>query len=404
MAVTGTNITLVLRAEKGSILEEDELDGNQSALKNAIENHSHDDFSTEPGADGVGVSAVAINGSGNLIITLTDASVHDLGRVVGIDGDDGISITGVAINGSNHLIVTLSTGATIDAGALPSGGGTGDMLASVYDPDADGKISYNDLEDKPTLGTAAAAAAADFAAADTTAAALLAMAEEIEALSTPAGGMTNPMTAAGSIIIGGLDGTPAELPKGADGQVLTLAAGSPAWGDAPTGGASSPLIAEYIVGSGTSSGTTHFVGGGSAVSSITIGDLDGNTHGDYTVEAVFALATAGELYIIVNGDETSSNYAYYGNDFSAAWSRSADGPRLNWCYDGCRDTMEIDRLPNGKTMTTVYTGDNNTTPHLTVSAVVHNSVVSNITSIGFKPGAVGNTISVGSKFKIYRRR
>lgn len=45
MAVTGTNITLVLRAEKGSILEEDELDGNQSELKDAIENHGHDGLS-----------------------------------------------------------------------------------------------------------------------------------------------------------------------------------------------------------------------------------------------------------------------------------------------------------------------------------------------------------------------
>ena len=42
---------MVLRAEKGSILEEDELDGNQSELKDAIEGHSHDEFAAELGAD-----------------------------------------------------------------------------------------------------------------------------------------------------------------------------------------------------------------------------------------------------------------------------------------------------------------------------------------------------------------
>lgn len=43
------------------------------------------------------------------------------------------------------------------------------------------------------------------------------------------GGMTNPMTTAGDIIYGGSSGTPTRLAAGSDGQVLTLASGSPAW-------------------------------------------------------------------------------------------------------------------------------------------------------------------------------
>jgi hypothetical protein len=49
------------------------------------------------------------------------------------------------------------------------------------------------------------------------------------ALGGGSGGMTNPMTAAGDIIIGGTSGTPTALPKATDGQVLTLVSGAPAW-------------------------------------------------------------------------------------------------------------------------------------------------------------------------------
>lgn len=51
-----------------------------------------------------------------------------------------------------------------------------------------------------------------------------------------AGGMENPMTAAGDMIIGGADGAATRLPKGTDGQVLTLASGAPAWAAAQGGG------------------------------------------------------------------------------------------------------------------------------------------------------------------------
>ena len=45
----------------------------------------------------------------------------------------------------------------------------------------------------------------------------------------PDPGMTNPMTARGSLIAGGATGTPQELGIGDDGQVLTVVAGVPAW-------------------------------------------------------------------------------------------------------------------------------------------------------------------------------
>lgn len=55
----------------------------------------------------------------------------------GIPGTDAPTITGITIRQSDyHLIVTLSDGTSYDAGYCrgASGAGTGDMLASVYDP------------------------------------------------------------------------------------------------------------------------------------------------------------------------------------------------------------------------------------------------------------------------------
>ena len=55
----------------------------------------------------------------------------------GNPGDDAPTITNIAIRQSDyHMIVTLSDGTSYDAGYCrgASGAGTGDMLASIYDP------------------------------------------------------------------------------------------------------------------------------------------------------------------------------------------------------------------------------------------------------------------------------
>lgn len=65
------------------------------------------------GVAGTSVTDAAVDGSGSLIITLSDSSMIDAGAV---KGTDGVDISGLSINGSGNLIVTLSSGATIDAG------------------------------------------------------------------------------------------------------------------------------------------------------------------------------------------------------------------------------------------------------------------------------------------------
>lgn len=48
------------------------------------------------------------------------------------------------------------------------------------------------------------------------------------------GGMTNPMTTAGDLIVGGVSGAPGRLAKGSDTQILQMVAGAVAWGAAPS--------------------------------------------------------------------------------------------------------------------------------------------------------------------------
>ena len=76
----------------------------------------------------------------------------------GNPGDDAPTITGITIRQSDyHMIVTLSDGTSYDAGYCrgASGAGTGDMLASIYDPQGKAQdiFSYADAKySKPAGG------------------------------------------------------------------------------------------------------------------------------------------------------------------------------------------------------------------------------------------------------------
>jgi len=84
------------------------------------------------GTNGVGVSTATVNGSGHLIITKTDSSTVDAGSVVGPKGDTGatgaqgpqgdtgpagLGIYSVVVDGSGNLQVTLTDASTINAGS-----------------------------------------------------------------------------------------------------------------------------------------------------------------------------------------------------------------------------------------------------------------------------------------------
>jgi len=104
------------------------------------------------GSNGVGITTAAVNGSGNLIITKTDSSTVDAGSVIGPKGDTGstgaqgpqgatgpagLGIYSVVVDGSGNLQVTLTDASTINAGSTvgPQGpqGAAGPAGRSVAD-------------------------------------------------------------------------------------------------------------------------------------------------------------------------------------------------------------------------------------------------------------------------------
>ncbi len=85
------------------------------------------------GADGVGVKSVEINESGELVITLTNGDVSNLGRIIGADGrdgadgvdgvdgingKDGIGIKNIEISANGELIITLTDSSINNLGVI----------------------------------------------------------------------------------------------------------------------------------------------------------------------------------------------------------------------------------------------------------------------------------------------
>lgn len=82
------------------------------------------------GADGVGIADIKLNENGELIVTLTDSTVNNLGKV---KGEDGVGISGVSINENGELIVTLTDGTELNAGAVPTAAaGDSNLKTLVY--------------------------------------------------------------------------------------------------------------------------------------------------------------------------------------------------------------------------------------------------------------------------------
>ena len=86
-------------------------------------------FTIPKGDTGVGVFSAVVNGSGNLILTLDDASTIDAGSIVGPKGDKGntgnagLSVTNAAVSGDD-LNITLSDSTVLNAGNVRGPQGT----------------------------------------------------------------------------------------------------------------------------------------------------------------------------------------------------------------------------------------------------------------------------------------
>ena len=70
------------------------------------------------GKDGVGIREVSLNDSGELIVTFTDGTETNLGKITGEDGAPGVGISSVQVGENGILTVTLSNGESVEAGAV----------------------------------------------------------------------------------------------------------------------------------------------------------------------------------------------------------------------------------------------------------------------------------------------
>lgn len=104
----------------------------QSGVTKVVKGATLKALAKAAGVDAAKINSATVNASGHLVLTTTDGTSIDTGKVT---GNDGVSVTGAAIDAQYHLILTLSDGSTKDAGYCrgASGAGTGDMLASDYD-------------------------------------------------------------------------------------------------------------------------------------------------------------------------------------------------------------------------------------------------------------------------------
>lgn len=104
----------------------------QSGITKVVKGATLKALAKAAGVDAAKINGATVNATGHLVLTTTDGTAIDAGKVT---GNDGVSITDAAIDAQYHLILTLSDGSTKDAGYCrgASGAGTGDMLASEYD-------------------------------------------------------------------------------------------------------------------------------------------------------------------------------------------------------------------------------------------------------------------------------
>jgi len=89
----------------------------------------------ENGTDGVSITNATVNEDQELVLSFSDETTLNLGKIVGengIDGQNGISITGAEINEQDELVLSFSTGTPLNLGNVKGADGeNGIGIASV---------------------------------------------------------------------------------------------------------------------------------------------------------------------------------------------------------------------------------------------------------------------------------
>lgn len=105
------------------------------------------------GQDGRGIAGTDVDDAGHLIVTFTDGTTRDVGKVVGRDGDPGRGIAGSDVT-DGRLVLTYTDGQRVDLGPVVGKDGTngtdgtdgkdGRGIASVAQVDSRLVITFTD--------------------------------------------------------------------------------------------------------------------------------------------------------------------------------------------------------------------------------------------------------------------
>lgn len=130
MADTYKKLSDFLQAS--SFGDDDLLLVSQSGTTRVIKGTKIKEYAKAAGVEAAKITSATVSSVGHLLLTTTDGTVVDAGKVT---GDDGVSVTDASIDAAYHLILTFSDGSTVDAGYCrgASGAGTGDMQEAEYD-------------------------------------------------------------------------------------------------------------------------------------------------------------------------------------------------------------------------------------------------------------------------------
>jgi len=133
-------------------------------------------------------------------------------------------------------------------------------------------------------------------------------------VSSGGGGMSNPMTSVGDIIVGGASGTPARLAAGTSGQVLSIQSGTPAWVDPSGGGVSAVTATSPIVSSG---GATPNISINPATTSAA-GSMSSSDKTKLDGVATGATANSTDAVLLARANHTGTQAASTISDFDSA--------------------------------------------------------------------------------------
>ncbi len=125
-AVVDENGNLIITLTDGTVYNLGNVTGAKGDKGDAGKD-GQDGSNGSNGLNGTGIQSAHIDADGNLIITFTDGVVTNLGKIVGTDGKDGkdgadgkdgIGIKGCRIDDDGNLILTLTDNTTLEAGNI----------------------------------------------------------------------------------------------------------------------------------------------------------------------------------------------------------------------------------------------------------------------------------------------